>query len=213
MTLPSPLLPTALQAAPSTAGRCCSAPRARYASSVAARHHRRFDPVLARQLQHVLRGAHRDPSTHFPGAILHVNSPTLDAWTGVVGLGRIAPATPIRPADRFRAGSIMKPLVSVVVLQLAERGRLSLDAPLPHVLPARVAGRFADAASTSVRMLLATAAVSRTGSPQPSSTRSPIIPPRCGRSARSWISPPPSRRCSRPGLATRTRTPTTTCSA
>jgi hypothetical protein len=28
-TLPSPLLRTTLQAAPSTAGRCCSAPRAR----------------------------------------------------------------------------------------------------------------------------------------------------------------------------------------
>ena len=126
----------------------------RYARSVAAQHHRRFDPLLARQLQQVLREAHRDPSTHFPGAILHVDSPTLGAWTGVIGLGQIAPATPIRPADRFRAGSIMKPFVSVVVLQLAERGRLSLDAPLPHVLPARVAGRFANAPGTSVRMLL-----------------------------------------------------------
>jgi D-alanyl-D-alanine carboxypeptidase len=48
----------------------------------------------------------------------------------------------------------MKPLVSVVVLQMAERGRLSLDAPLPHVLPARVTRRFANASGTSVRMLL-----------------------------------------------------------
>ena len=40
------------------------------------------------------------------------------------------------------------------MLQLAERGRISLDAPLPHVLPASVAGRFANAAGTSVRMLL-----------------------------------------------------------
>jgi hypothetical protein len=37
----------------------------------------RFGPVLARRLQRVLHDARSDPSTHFPGAILHVQSPTL----------------------------------------------------------------------------------------------------------------------------------------
>jgi D-alanyl-D-alanine carboxypeptidase len=60
----------------------------------------------------------------------------------------------MRPGDRFRAGSIAKPFVSVVVLQLAERGRLSLDARLPEVLPENFAGRFANAADITVRMLL-----------------------------------------------------------
>ena len=69
----SPTLRTALQAAPSTAGRCCSAPRAHsqpsgsarparaagYATSVRALPGRRFDPVLARQLQ---AGASRRPA-------------------------------------------------------------------------------------------------------------------------------------------------------
>jgi len=68
----------------------------------------------------------------------------------VAGLNRLAPATRMRPADRFRAGSVVKPLVSVVVLQLAERGRLSLDA----WLPANVSNRFANAADITVRMLL-----------------------------------------------------------
>ena len=89
----------------------------------------RFDPVLAHRLQRVLHDARSDPSTHFPGAILHVQSPRLGAWTGVVGLGRVAPAAPMRPADRFRAGSIMKPFIAAGVLQLAEQRRLSLDAP------------------------------------------------------------------------------------
>jgi D-alanyl-D-alanine carboxypeptidase len=115
---------------------------------------RRFDPALARQLQRALRDALSDPATNFPGAILRVQSPTLGAWTGVAGLGRVAPATPMRPNDRFRAGSIVKPFVSVVVLQLAEHGRLSLDARLPNVLPASVTGRFATAADITVRMLL-----------------------------------------------------------
>jgi len=91
---------------------------------------------------------------HAPGAILHVRSPKLGTWTGVGGLARVAPATQVRPADRFRAGSIIKPFVSVVVLQLAERGRLSLDTRLPEVLPASVAGRFPTAGGVTVRMLL-----------------------------------------------------------
>jgi D-alanyl-D-alanine carboxypeptidase len=125
-----------------------------YATSVPPLSGPRFDPGLARRLQRVLHGARRDPGTHFPGAILRVKSPALGAWTGVTGLGRVAPAAAMRPGDRFRAGSIAKPFVSVVVLQLAERGRLSLDAPLPEVLPARVVGRFGNAADISVRMLL-----------------------------------------------------------
>jgi D-alanyl-D-alanine carboxypeptidase len=60
----------------------------------------------------------------------------------------------MRPRDAFRAGSIVKPFVAVVVLQLAERGRLSLDAGLPEVLPASITGRFANAADITVRMLL-----------------------------------------------------------
>ena len=114
----------------------------------------RFDPVLAHRLQRVLHDARSDPSTHFPGAILHVQSPRLGTWTGVVGLGRVTPAAPMRPADRFRAGSIMKPFIATVVLQLAEEQRLSLDAPLPKVLPVNVVRRFHDSAQISVRMLL-----------------------------------------------------------
>jgi D-alanyl-D-alanine carboxypeptidase len=124
------------------------------AASAAAPSRPRFDPVLARRLQRVLHDAGRDPGTRFPGAILHVRSPTLGRWTGLTGLGRVAPAEPMRPTDRFRAGSVAKPFVSAVVLQLAERGRLSLDAPMPEVLPATVAGRFPNAAGISVRMLL-----------------------------------------------------------
>jgi D-alanyl-D-alanine carboxypeptidase len=124
------------------------------ATSRPARPAPRFDPGLARQLQRALHDALRDPSTHAPGAILHVHSPRIGAWTGVAGLGRVAPPEPMRPDDRFRAGSIVKPFVAVVVLQLAEGGRLSLDARLPDVLPVDVVGRFANSADITVRMLL-----------------------------------------------------------
>jgi D-alanyl-D-alanine carboxypeptidase len=124
------------------------------ATSVAARPGAGIDPQLADQLQQALRNALRDPSITAPGGILHVRGRKLGAWTGVAGLGRVAPDVPMRRIDRFRAGSIAKPFVSVVVLQLAERGRLSLDARLPEVLPASVTGRFPTANDVTVRMLL-----------------------------------------------------------
>jgi D-alanyl-D-alanine carboxypeptidase len=153
---------------------------------VAARSGPRFDAHLARQLQRALR----DQKTHAPGAILHVQSPKLGRWTGAAGLGRVAPAEPMRLRDRFRAGSIVKPFVAVAVLQLAERRRLSLDARLPEVLPASVTGRFANAADITVRMLLG----HRAGIPDwtaPQSTSRPrVSKPRCGRSPSSSISRP-----------------------
>src|SRR5688500_9668859 len=88
------------------AGLGLSARAAGSAASVAAQSGPRFDPVLARRLQRALRDALRDPSTTAPGAILHVRSAKLGAWSGVAGLGRVAPDVPMRPRDRFRAGSI-----------------------------------------------------------------------------------------------------------
>jgi D-alanyl-D-alanine carboxypeptidase len=70
------------------------------------------------------------------------------------GAGQVSPDVPARRRDRFRAGSIAKPFVSVVVQQLAEHGRLSLDARLPQVLPPDVVGRFPTAPDITVRMLL-----------------------------------------------------------
>jgi D-alanyl-D-alanine carboxypeptidase len=115
---------------------------------------RGIDPALARELKRALRDALRDPSATAPGGILHVHGRKLGAWTGVAGLGRVSPDVPTRRHDRFRAGSIAKPFVAVVVLQLVEHGRLSLDARLPDVLPADVVGRFPTAADITVRMLL-----------------------------------------------------------
>jgi D-alanyl-D-alanine carboxypeptidase len=75
------------------------------ATSLAARGGPRFDPQLARQLRKALHASLRDPSTLAPGAILQVQSPKLGRWSGAAGLGRVTPAEPMRPGDRFRAGS------------------------------------------------------------------------------------------------------------
>jgi D-alanyl-D-alanine carboxypeptidase len=136
------------------AGLSAPARAAGSAPSLAARAGPRFDPHLARELRRALRAALRDPSTQSPGAILHVQSPKLGRWSGAASLGRVTPAEPMRPGDRIRAGSIVKMLVAVTVLQLTERGRLSLDARLPEVLSPSVTGRVANAGDITVRMLL-----------------------------------------------------------
>src|SRR3954452_7536919 len=93
-----------VSAAGTVAGVALSGPlgaSARAASKSA----RAVDPGLARQLHRVLRAALRDPSVHAPGAILHVDSPTLGRWSGAAGLGRVTPAVAMRVGDRFRAGA------------------------------------------------------------------------------------------------------------
>ena len=114
-----------------------------------------FDPVLARRLQQVLDDVVADSSGKIPGAILHAKYDGHGSWAGAAGLGRLDPNIAMRPGDRFRAGSIVKPFVAATVLQLVERGRFTLDDALPKVLPADVTDRFPTAAKITLRMLLA----------------------------------------------------------
>ena len=110
--------------------------------------------MLARRLQQALDHAVAGSGGKIPGAILYVERAGQGSWTGTAGLGRLHPDVAIRPGDRFRAGSIVKPFVAARVLQLVERGRFTLDTALPDVLPADVVDRFPTAPKITVRMLL-----------------------------------------------------------
>ena len=71
-----------------------------------------------------------------PAAVLgvaHSNGPT---WVGASGTLEQAGSLPVTTEARFRIGSITKVFVSVVILQLVEEGKLQLDDPLSHHLPA-----------------------------------------------------------------------------
>ena len=109
---------------------------------------------LASNLQAALEAAFQSSDTSFPGALLHVRSPESNPWSGAVGLGEIETAAAMAPHDRFRAGSVMKPFVAVVALQLVEEGRFSLDDPMTAVLPVRATSRFSASDQITVRMLL-----------------------------------------------------------
>ena len=87
-----------------------------------------------------------------PGAIVRLSAPGLAPWTGAFGLANVDAGTPMQPAMHGRIGSITKPMVATLVLQLVDEGKLSLDEPLATALPA--AASLPNAASITVRNLL-----------------------------------------------------------
>ena len=120
----------------------------------AGRDDRHVPSTTAAKLQQILDSAVASPKTVFPGAELYVSQPRLGSWSGAAGKANINPATPMRANDTFRAGSIIKPFIATVVLQLVEEKKLTLDDRLSAVLPHSVVGRFANADQITVRMLL-----------------------------------------------------------
>jgi len=110
--------------------------------------------ALGTKLQQILDSAVASRDTVIPGTALYVSQPDLGRWTGAAGKADVDASTPMRADDTFSPGSIMKPLVATVVLQLAEEGKLGLDDRLPEVLPRDVVAGIADADRITVRMLL-----------------------------------------------------------
>jgi len=110
--------------------------------------------ALTSELQAALEDVVVNPQATFPGALLYVSNPEFGTWTLSSGIGDVETDSPMRPDDKFRVGSIMKPFISVVTLQLVEEGLFSLDDTLPDVLPEGIIARFPDTDSITVRMLL-----------------------------------------------------------
>jgi CubicO group peptidase (beta-lactamase class C family) len=57
-------------------------------------------------------------------------------WTGAFGSADLENAVPVRPETAFRIASITKAITATAVLQLVEQGRMDLDAPIRHYVPA-----------------------------------------------------------------------------
>jgi D-alanyl-D-alanine carboxypeptidase len=110
--------------------------------------------VPAQELQTALDTVVASTDTVFQGAVLAVGYAGQPLWTGAAGVADLETRTPLTPDAHFRVGSIAKPFVATVVLQLVEEGAFSLDDPMTAVLPATVSGRFDAADRTTVRMLL-----------------------------------------------------------
>jgi peptidoglycan/LPS O-acetylase OafA/YrhL/CubicO group peptidase (beta-lactamase class C family) len=107
-----------------------------------------FDPELADQLQHILDDTVADSA--IPGAALSVRMPDGTIWTGTSGLADLDKDVAMQPSTRVRIGSLSKMFTAVVVLQLMDEGKLSLDDPLTKWLP----GLVPKGDSITVRQLL-----------------------------------------------------------
>lgn len=88
-----------------------------------------------------------------PGALAQVHD-RQGRLTATGGVADVRTNTPVDPRSRFRIGSLTKPFVATVVLQLSAEGRLDLDAPVERYLPGVVRGADNDGRQITVRQLL-----------------------------------------------------------
>ena len=70
-----------------------------------------------------------------PGVVVEVRTAHQGSWQAALGVADIATKEPMDIADHFRVGSITKSFTATVILQLAEEGKLRLDAPLAPYFP------------------------------------------------------------------------------
>lgn len=107
-----------------------------------------LDPALAKELQRLLDDTVADGFV--PGAVLSVSMPGYLPWSGASGVADRQRDLPMQPDTLVRIGSVTKMFTAAVVLQLAQEGKIDLDAPIGVWLPDIV--QFAD--TTTVRQLL-----------------------------------------------------------
>jgi D-alanyl-D-alanine carboxypeptidase len=85
-----------------------------------------------------------------PGLVVAVRRAGEEPTVIASGRAELASGRRMTTLDRFRIGSITKPMVATVILQLADEGRLSLDDSLAHFLP----GLLSDGGRITIRQLL-----------------------------------------------------------
>ena len=89
--------------------------------------------ALKRKLTDILK-AHR-AKHEFVGAVLALREPNGTAVTVTSGTKKLGGGGPVDPHVPWGVGSVTKMFVAVVVLQLAEEGRIDLDAGIDKYLP------------------------------------------------------------------------------
>ncbi|MFI6519558.1 serine hydrolase domain-containing protein [Spirillospora sp. NPDC050679] len=89
-----------------------------------------------------------------PGALAEVRDRNGRRTVVTGGTRDVRTGAPMQPGSRFRIGSLTKPFVATVVLQLAGEGEIGLDAPVERYLPGLVRGNGNDGRNITVRDLL-----------------------------------------------------------
>ncbi|GAA3365771.1 hypothetical protein GCM10017744_069830 [Streptomyces antimycoticus] len=89
-----------------------------------------------------------------PGALVEVRNRHGGSSVLTSGVADVKSHAPVRRDSRFRIGSVTKPFVATVVLQLVGEHRVVLDAPVERYLPGVVRGHGNDGRRITVRQLL-----------------------------------------------------------
>ncbi len=105
-------------------------------------------PPAARGLQGLVDSLAR--AWNLPGLVVAVRRSGEEPTVVASGRAELASGRRMTPLDRFRVGSLTKPMVATVILQLSEDGRLSLDDSLARFLP----GVLPEANRVTLRQLL-----------------------------------------------------------
>jgi CubicO group peptidase (beta-lactamase class C family) len=84
--------------------------------------------ALEREIPQLLKAA------EIPGLSIAVVSDRRIVWSGAFGMADPATGAPVQPDTVFHAASLSKPVFAYLVLRLADRGVLDLDAPLASYL-------------------------------------------------------------------------------
>ncbi len=71
-----------------------------------------------------------------PGVAAAVVAREQLVWSGAFGESDVENDVPVRTDTMFRLASVSKPITATAVLQLADRGKLDLDAPVQRYVPA-----------------------------------------------------------------------------
>lgn len=110
---------------------CCAAgaqaqPAARQTAALSAEKVKEIEAVVGAEMA----------KQKIPGLTLAVVSGRQVRWSAGYGMQDIENSVAARAATVYRLGSISKPLTAVAVMQLFERGKLELDAPVQKYCPA-----------------------------------------------------------------------------
>ncbi|NJM61728.1 MAG: beta-lactamase family protein, partial [Oscillatoriales cyanobacterium RU_3_3] len=106
---------------------------------------------LARDLQSAIEKAVEITGT--PGATVSVTMSDGTIWTGASGLSDLPTQTAMNAGDRFNIGSVTKPMVATVILQLSQEEKLNLNDTLDKWLP-EIAESIPNSQQITVRQLL-----------------------------------------------------------
>jgi CubicO group peptidase (beta-lactamase class C family) len=71
-----------------------------------------------------------------PGISVAIVENGQHVWSSGFGMSDLEDSAPATPSTLYRLGSISKPITAVAILQLYERGKVDLDAPVQKYCPA-----------------------------------------------------------------------------